>query len=128
MDSDDVAALAAALRAEAADLEALVGALERTIGDLLGPGVVQVRRRGLGRRRVAELVVVLGSERLSLRPGPPLEAEVQVVSGGVTIAHERIGLDSWIDRLAHALEERLRQTQAGTEALRRLLGLGGDVL
>ena len=128
---DDVDALAAALRADATDLDIYARVLTEALADALPDGMVAVQRdRSLGDRlsgragRVTSIRVHAGDWELALdirRPGHPTAHARQKVRG-VTISSREIGLDEWTRQLAVLLTDRARESTAARQALERLLG------
>jgi hypothetical protein len=120
----------AALRADAADIDVLVGVLVTTLGDALPPGMVAVERRRslpdrLARREgmVAALTVTTPELRLGLtRERSGVRAELQRVVQGVVISRRDVGFDEWIETLARALTDLAAHSSAAQQALARLLG------
>jgi hypothetical protein len=124
--------VAAALRADAADVDTLVTVLLTTLGDTLPAELVSVERsRSLGDRlagrdgQVVGLTIAGPDLRLSLRrgrhPGASATAEVQRIVKGVVISRREVGLDEWVDTLALTLTELAQHSSTAREALTRLL-------
>ncbi|HEU4675560.1 MAG TPA: hypothetical protein VFS29_06220 [Motilibacteraceae bacterium] len=131
-DGPDVHALAAALRADSADVATFTRVLTATLGDALPQGMVDVERdrsladRLAGRDGTPVAVHVHGQDRqLSLtqgKRGP--EAEVRQVVRGVVISRRQVGVDEWIGALAAELSALAARDAAARVALARLLGAG----
>jgi hypothetical protein len=126
----DIDLVAAALRADRADVDALASVLTETIGDLLPAEMVEVDRdrsmadRLAGRPGRAVAVRVRAPEReLSLtRARRGLLAEVRHVVRGVVLSHREVGLDEWTRALAEELTALAAKDAAARQALQRLLG------
>lgn len=129
MPEREVELLAAALRRDSADLNLYVNVLSANLADSLPTGAVRVRRRrSLAERvagregSVAELDVVLGERRFSLRPDRgQVEAEVCHEVRGVVLSRRQVGLDEWIDALARSLAEAAASNARAREAVERFL-------
>jgi hypothetical protein len=129
--SDDVDALAAALRADAADLDVYARVLTTSLAAALPPEMVGIDRDRtftdwLARRdgRVRGIRIALGDWELTLSPGPagvPVAQARQKVRG-VAISSREVSLDEWAQLLANGLARRARESAEAREALRRLLG------
>ncbi|MFJ8015076.1 hypothetical protein [Streptomyces sp. NPDC096339] len=125
----EVELLAAALRRDSADLDLYTGVLSATLAESLPPGAVRVgRRRSLAQRlagregAVAELEVVLGEQRLSLRvDGGRTTGEIRHEVRGIVLSRRPVGLDEWIDALARGLAEAAASNARAREALERFL-------
>lgn len=123
--------LAAALRADAAEVGTLVRVLTATLGDTLPAGMVEVQReRSLADRlsgrdgTVVAVTVTTPDRRLRLAAGRHRgtpEAEVQRVVRGVVISRQDVGVDQWVRALAEVLAVRAQADAAAREALGRLL-------
>jgi len=122
-DDDEIALVAARLRASAEDVDSLVEVVASTLPEFLGAGLVRVRRRRLPPRRIERLSITLGAHTLELEVGPPPRATRIVHSGGVAIAHEPLGLDEWLRELAEGLVRSAAASEDASSALRRFLGL-----
>lgn len=126
----DVDLLAAALRADAADLDAYTKVVLATLADALPTGVVEVEReRSLADRvagrpgRVAALRIHLGELALALSPGRHgLRAEVRREVRGVAISNKEVPLGEWTLLLATELRRVATESAAARRALGRLLG------
>lgn len=129
--ADDVDALAAALRADAADLDVYARVLTTSLAAALPPEMVGIDRdrsvadRLAGRAgRVRGIRIALGDWELTLSPGPagiPLAQARQKVRG-VAISSREVSLDEWAKLLANGLAKRARESAEASAALRRLLG------
>ena len=130
----DVDLLAAALRAERADLEVYERVLAGSLADALPEGVVEVtRERSMADRlakrpgRVTSLRARLGEHDLELhedRHG--LVGTVTRQVRGVAISRREVDLDEWIRVLAEQLASLAERSAAAREALGRLLGAEGS--
>lgn len=120
----DVDLLAAALRADSADLDEYGEQLARKLEQALPHNTkVERRRQGLlGPRRVTRITVTLPQERLELTTLPGgFEARYARVSGGIAVKHEALELDGWVRRLSEALLAESQRTDTARQALRDLL-------
>ncbi|WP_371616430.1 hypothetical protein [Streptomyces sp. NBC_00454] len=128
-ESQDAELLAAALRRDGADLNLYVNVLSLKLEDSLPPGSVRIRRtRSLAQRvagregSLAELDVVLGERRLSLRMDRArVTGEVCHEVRGIVLSRRPVGLDEWIDTLARALAEAAASNARAREAIERFL-------
>lgn len=124
--------VAAALRADAADVAAFTRVFTATIGDALPPGMVEVERarslgdRLAGRDGVPVAVRVTFPERvLELRAGRHgPDAEVRQVVRGVAISRRQVGIDAWVRALAVELTALADRDAEARAALAALLGAG----
>jgi hypothetical protein len=129
-EADRVQLLAAALRADMADLGSYERVLAGAFGDSLPEGVLVVeRQRSMGDRlagrqgEVRAIRVTLGDERLDLeRQSGRLIAFVTKNVRGVAISHREVTLDEWTAAFARALERFADQNARARAALQRLLG------
>ncbi len=125
----EVEMLAAALRADAADVDAWSRVLTETLGDALPTGMVRVERersigdRMAGRAGRAVAVTVTGRNRsLELREHRSgIEARIVREVRGVVIARETVDLDGWLRALADEVATAARSSAASREALRAFL-------
>ena len=121
--------VAAALRADRADVASLARVLSSTLGEALPPGIIEVDRtrslgdRLAGREGMARSITVRGNDReLSLRQSPHgPDAEVRQVVRGVVLSRRSVGLDEWVRVLAEELTQLAARDAAAREALSRLL-------
>lgn len=129
--ADDVDALAAALRADAADLDVYARVLTTALAAALPAEMVEIDRersfadRVTGRAgRVQAIRISLGDWELMLSPGgsgvPAAQARQKV--RGVTISSREVSLDEWARLLATGLAKRARDSAEARTALRKLLG------
>jgi hypothetical protein len=133
--ADDVDALAAALRADASDLDVYARVLTTSLAAALPHEMVAVDRdRSLADRiagrdgKVRRIRIALGDWELTLAPGPagvPLAQARQKVRG-VAISSREVTLDEWARLLASGLATRARASADARAALRRLLGQSGE--
>lgn len=115
--------LAAALRADTADLGSWVAALGTKLAGAL-PERVQVHRSGLfGNGPVTGIAADLGDWRYALRleRGNPMAERVHIVRG-IALKTEQVSLDTWIDGLSQSLSEIAATSARERAALQRLLG------
>lgn len=125
--------LAAALRADRADLEVYERVLVGSLAEALPEGVIEVtRERSLGDRmagrpgKVRSLRALLGDHQLELATGRHgLEATVTRQVRGVAISRRQVSLEEWTQLLAEQLTAFAERSTATREALERLLGAGG---
>ncbi|MEU2393523.1 hypothetical protein [Streptomyces sp. NPDC007369] len=125
----DVELLAAALRRDTGDLNVYVDVLAATLADSLPPDAVRVRRRRsvverlAGREgSVAELDVLLGEQRLSLRTdGGRAAGEISHEVRGIVLSRRPVGMDEWIDALARSLADAAASNARAREAVERFL-------
>lgn len=126
----DLHLIAAALRADRADVESYARVLTLVLGDALPPGMVEVeRRRSLADRMAGRdgtpvaLTVTTPDERLTLRQEPHgVAGEIHQIVRGVTIKRRRVGLDEWLVALAAVLARLAAGSAAARAALGGLLG------
>jgi hypothetical protein len=128
-----VDALAAALRADSADLEAYARVLTTSLADALPTGMVAVDRdRSMGDRlagrpgQVRSLRVSAGEVSLELaggRGGVPVARVARAVRG-VVISSREVAVEEWVRALADLLAARARESAAARASLSRLLGAG----
>ena len=129
-DLPDVDLLAAALRADAQDVDTYARVVLSTLAQALPPGVVEVEReRSLGNRlsgqpgRVRALRIRLGETGLALsgaRHG--LRAQVSREVRGIAISNKEVDLAEWTRVLASELRRYAADSEAARVALGRLLG------
>ena len=121
--------VAAALRADSADVAVYARVLTDSLGDALPEGVVTVDRersvsdRMRGRRgEVAKITVRLGDQMLTLavRRGQPV-AEVCREVRGVVLSRRPVQVTEWAAELAKALVAYADQNAQAAEVLRRLV-------
>ncbi|HEX3907537.1 MAG TPA: hypothetical protein VHW92_06370 [Mycobacteriales bacterium] len=130
---DDVDALAAALRADSADLDLYARVFTTSLAEALPQGMVTVERdRSMGDRvagrpgTVRLLRVDTGETTLELgrgRGGVPVARIARAVRG-VVISSKEVPIDTWVQALADHLAVRARESAAARDALARLLGAG----
>lgn len=128
---EDVDALAAALRADSADLEVYARVLTESLADALPPGMVVVDRdqsmrdRLAGRPGVVRMLrIELGDTTLQLvrgTAGTPVARAARTVRG-VTISSREVTVTEWTTLLAEQLAASARESAAARAALARLLG------
>jgi hypothetical protein len=131
-EAGSVELIAAALRADAADVTTLIRVLANTLGDTLPAGMVEVRRsrtlsdriRGRGGSPVA-VDVNAPETRLSLevdpRSGVGARAEVRRVVRGVVISRQELSVDEWVSALAAVVSDLAERNADARAALDRLL-------
>jgi hypothetical protein len=128
--ADDVDALAAALRADASDLDVYARVLTTSLAAALPADMVGIDRdRSLGDRlagregKVRGIRIALGDWELTLssaRSGVPVASARQKVRG-VAISSREVTLDEWVQLLAKGLAKRARESADALAALQRLL-------
>ena len=121
--------VAAALRADSADVAAYARVLSETLGDTLPPGSVTVEReRSMSDRvrgrpgEVRKITVRLGEQvmTLGMSHGQP-SAEICREVRGVVLSRQPAQLPEWADALARALVGHAEENARAAEALRRLV-------
>jgi hypothetical protein len=121
--------VAAALRADSADVSVYARVLTESLGDALPPGVVTVERertvadRMRGRPgEVSKLTVRLGEQVLTLASGRgQLSAEICKEVRGVVLSRRPAQVDEWLAELARALVSYAEQNAQAARMLRRLV-------
>jgi hypothetical protein len=125
----DLHLIAAALRADRADVESYTRVLTSVLGDALPPGMVTVeRRRSVGDRLAGRdgtpvaLLVVTADEQLELRQERHgVTGEIRQVVRGVTIKRRTVGVDEWLVALAAVLSTLAQRSAAARSALSNLI-------
>ncbi len=125
----DLHLIAAALRADRADVESYTRVLTSVLGDALPAELVSIeRRRSLADRMGGRpgvpvaLTVTMPAQRLILRQAPHgVTGEIQQVVRGVTIKRSTVGVDEWLIALAAVLAELANGSAAARAALAHLL-------
>jgi hypothetical protein len=127
----DVDRLAAALRADSADLDIYARVLTTSLADALPANMVEIARDQSLRDRLAGRPGVVRSVRVSLgdlsielatdRSGVPVARAARAVRG-VVISSKPISVEEWTRLLAAGLAERAQESGAARAALSRLLG------
>jgi hypothetical protein len=128
--SGDLHLVAAALRADQADVASYTRVLSEVLGDALPPGMVEIeRKRSLADRMNGRegapvaLTVTTADERLTLRQEPHgVTGEIHQVVRGVTIKRRVVTLDEWLVALAGVLYRLAEGSAAARAALSGLLG------
>jgi hypothetical protein len=128
---DDVDALAAALRADTADLDVYARVLTTSLAEALPEGMVTVEHdRSLGDRMagrpgtVRSLRIEAGDATLELargRGGVPIARVARAVRG-VVISSKEVPVEEWVQALADHLASRAKESASARAALARLLG------
>ena len=122
--------VAAALRADSADLDAYHRVLSSTIGDLLPSGMVEVDyERSLGDRmagrpgKATAIRLLLGDSTLELvSHHGRLVATVAQEVRGVTISRREVSIADWARQLAAYLARAAAESANARQALGKLLG------
>jgi hypothetical protein len=121
--------VAAALRADSADVAVYARVLTESLGAALPSGCVTVERdrsvpdRMRGRPgQVSKITVRLGERlmTLTMHRGEPV-AEICREVRGVVLSRQPVGVHEWAEELARALVEHAGQNARAAEALRRLV-------
>lgn len=116
--------MAAALRADMTDIAAFVEGLATRL-ELALPGLAQIKRSKSGFRgpkRVSEIVVQAGDERLQLqRDGGRIQTARCRVSGGITIKTEALEIDAWLAALSTAVAEQAQRSERTRQALQQIV-------
>jgi len=122
--------VAAALRADSADVAVYARVLTESLGEALPPGTVSVDRerpsmsdRLHGRvGQVSKITVRLGDRvmTLGMQRGAPV-AEICSEVRGVVLSRQQVQLGVWAQELARALLEHAEQNAEAASALRRLV-------
>jgi hypothetical protein len=121
--------VAAALRADSADVATYARVLTESLGDSLPPGCVTVDRertmsdRMRGRPGQAQRITVRLGEKvmtLGIFAGQPA-AEICHEVRGVVLSRQRVALNEWADELARALVNHAGENARAAQALRRLV-------
>ena len=121
--------VAAALRADSADVTVYARVLTESLGDALPEGVVTVdRERSVSDRmrgrpgEVARITVRLGDQMLTLavRRGQPV-AEICREVRGVVLSRRPVQVTEWAAELAKALVAYADQNAQAAQVLRRLV-------
>jgi hypothetical protein len=126
----DLHMIAAALRADTADIESYTRVLTLVLGDALPPGMVTVdRKRSMADRMAARegtpvsLLVSTLDEQLELRQERHgVVGEIRQVVRGVTIKRRTVGVDEWLVALAGVLSGLAQSSASARAALSNLLG------
>jgi hypothetical protein len=121
--------VAAALRADSADVALYARVLTDSLGDALPPGVVDIdRERTMSDRmrgrpgEVSKITVRLGEQILTLasRRGR-LVAEICKEVRGVVLSRREAPVDEWVAELARGLVAYADQNAQAAQVLRRLV-------
>lgn len=129
-DAQMVESVAAALRADSADLDSYHRVLSTTIGDLLPAGMVAVDyERSLGDRmagrpgKASAIRLLLGDSTLELTSvHGRLVATVAQQVRGVTISRREVPVAEWVRQLAVFLATAATESSNARQALGKLLG------
>jgi hypothetical protein len=128
-DAPSLDLVAAALRADSADVAVYARVLTDSLGDALPEGVVIVdRERSVSDRmrgrpgEVAKITVRLGDQMLTLavRRGQPV-AEICREVRGVVLSRRPVQVTEWAAELAKALVAYAEQNAQAAQVLRRLV-------
>jgi hypothetical protein len=117
---------AAALRADATDVELSIEALANSLEQAL-PGMASVERRRVGgfrskRREVARIEVALGDEQFELRrEGGALRCTRNKVVRGITLSRAELAMSDWIGELVGGVSRRAEISDHDRLALEGLL-------
>jgi hypothetical protein len=128
---DEIDALAAALRADSADLDVYARVLTTSLADALPAGMLEVERDQSMRDRLAgrpgevrTLRIGFGEVSLELdrgKGGAPVARAARAVRG-VVISSREITVEEWTRLLADQLAVRAKDSAQARAALARLLG------
>jgi hypothetical protein len=129
----DLEVLAAHLRRHTDDLTLYSGMLLNVLSAALPPHLVEVRREGKWKARLAGrgepavlgVSATLGNQRFELNRsefGAPATFAVCHQSGGVVMSTARVAADEWSRQLAAALVHHVGTDAAAVAALQRLAG------
>jgi hypothetical protein len=121
--------VAAALRADSADVAVYAQVLTNSLGEVLPPGVVEVdRERSMSDRmrgrpgEVSKITVRLGEQVLTLgKQQGRLVAEICREVRGVVLSRRPAPVDEWVAELARALVAYADQNAQAAQVLRRLV-------
>lgn len=120
----DFDVVAAAIRADAADLRSFMDAFAVKLADAL-PGQVTVEREGglfQKEHRVRRIAVDLDDRHYELvRAGSSVDARTAHKVRGITLKTEDVPLQDWIDSLARHLTAHAERSASARAALNRLL-------
>ncbi|HEY2671550.1 MAG TPA: hypothetical protein VGJ07_14425 [Rugosimonospora sp.] len=126
----DLELLAAQLRRHTDDLSLYSGMLLNVLSATLPPDLVQVRREGKWKARLAgrdpavlSIAVTIGDRRYELdRPDVGARAATRICheSGGVVLSTKQVSADEWSGALAAALAEVAGTNAAAVAALQKL--------
>jgi hypothetical protein len=125
--------VAAALRADSADVAVYARVLTESLGDALPAGVVEVdRERTMSDRmrgrpgEVSKITVRLGDEVLTLgKQNGRLVAEICKEVRGVVLSRRPAPVDEWLAELARGLVAYADENAQAAQVLRRLVAGGG---
>lgn len=121
--------VAAALRADSADVAVYARVLTQSLGEALPPDCVSVERkqsmsdRMRGRPgEITKVAVEIGDQQmtLSVRNGRPV-AEICRAVRGVVLSRQAVPLGDWTAALASALMAHAEQNAQAAQALRKLV-------
>jgi hypothetical protein len=124
--------VAAALRADSADVAIYARVLTESLGDALPAGCVTIDRdRSVSDRmhgrpgEVSKITVRLGDRlmTLSVQRGAPV-AEICSEVRGVVLSRQQVQIGTWAEELAKALVAHAEQNAEAAQALRRLVAGG----
>jgi len=126
----DLHLIAAALRADRADVESYTRVLTTVLGGALPAGMVEVEhRRSLADRMNGRagtpvaLTIRTPDEVLLLKQeSHGVHAEVHQIVRGVTIKRSTVGVDGWLVALAGLLSKLAGSSATARDALTKLLG------
>jgi hypothetical protein len=131
-DTPSLDMVAAALRADSAEVAVYTRVLTESLGDTLPPGTVTIERersmsdRMRGREgSVSKITIRLGEQvmTLAIRGGAPV-AEVCHEVRGVVLSRQPVPLAQWAAELARALVSYAESNADAAQALRRLVAGG----
>ena len=121
----DMDLLAASLRADSSDVNALVESLATKLEEAVPDRTRVERRRAglLGPKQVRRIALDAGSTRLELLrdDGGAVQTRCSRLSGGIVLKTEELGADEWIAALGEALAAEAGRNERTRQALERLL-------
>jgi hypothetical protein len=130
-DDFSVQLVAAALRADSADVDTLIGVLGSSLPDTMPAGMVEVQRSRtladrLARRDGRPVAITVSTPELALSlrlaGAGTVQAEAQRRVRGVVISRQEVSVDQWVDLLAGVLTDLAARNAEARQALGRLLG------
>ena len=126
--SYDLALASATLRANSADVQALLTALVSGLSDALGERIQTSLAGGRFRKShdIAHVELLVGDEQFEATvEGSRLHCSLAHLSGGIRIRSEVLEVDEWITRLVGALGTEAERSESARRALERLV-IGGN--
>lgn len=130
-DGHDIDEIAAALRADTADLDVYARVFSSSLAESLPDGMVTIeRKRSLADRMagrdgaVSTIRIAIDDWELTMTPGhgADLVAHARKRVRGVAISSREVDIDEWVQLLAAALADRAKRSADARVALGKLLG------